>query len=597
MSEAIVFLGLTLPAWITIITIITMFGLMIFTKLPPDIVFLSGMGVLFVSGVLTTSEAMGGFSSESVVTIGVLFIVVAGLVNSGVIQCIVKYVLGVPGSYPKAIVRLMLPVALLSSFLSNTTVVALFMNVVKVWGKKLNVAPSRLLIPLSYASCMGGICTLIGTPPNLIVSGLYMEDTGEALNIFTTTLPGLFCLAVGILSTVALRKLLPERKSPEESFSDTSEYTVELLVPASCPVIGKSVEEAELMNVRGGHLIEILRFDKEIISPVPADEYIFGGDRLMFTGCIDEILDLKRTHGLTNATHNVFTLDEIEKGRKLRTASIEFGSNLIGEKMSQTGFEDENGMVLVAVARKGERIEGSPREITLRAGDTLLLECPASYKVKSTNHPNSHLRFFDSEDIPNIGSKTLVSSLIMLGMILLSTFNIVPLLQSCFIAAFAMLITRCCPVEQAMNSINWNVLMIFAGSICLGTSIEKTGIATELANGILGVCGSNPVVVLTCICLVATFITEFISNTAAAAMFYPIAYQTALSLGVNPLTFCIGLMIATSSSFATPIGSPTHMLVYGMGGYHFTDFFRIGIFMNLIILAANIFIVTLLFPL
>ncbi len=595
--EAILFLGLNLYAWITIITIVCMFGIMIFTKLPADFVFMGGMGILFVTGVLSAQEALAGFSSYSVVTIGVLFIVIAGLTHTGVIQWMVRYLLGSPSTYPKAIVRMMLPVAVLSSFLSNTTVVALFLKVVKVWAKKLGIAPSKLLIPLCYASGMGGICTLIGTPPNLIISGFYMQDTHTELNIFTTMLPGLFCLVVGVLSVVALRKLLPERKSPEESFEATSGYTVELLVPTVCPSIGKTVEDAGLLYVKGGHLIEIVRFDKEIISPVPENEFIMGGDRLIYSGQIDAIMDLKRSHQLVNATHHVFTLNEIEEGRKLRTASVGFGSNLIGEKMSHTDFEKQNGMVLVAVARKGERIDESPRDITLRLGDTLLLECPSSFNDTHRSSLKSTLRFFDSEDIPNIGRKTLISSLIMLCMVLLSTFHVVPLLQSCFLAAFAMLITRCCSFEQARNSINWDILMIFAGSICLGTAIEKTGIATQLANGILGICGTNPIVVLACICMVGVFISEFISNTAAAAMFYPIAYQAAVTLDVNPLTFCIALMIAVSSSFGTPISSPTHMLVYGVGGYRFMDFIKIGIWMDIIILTANIFIVTLLFPL
>lgn len=594
--EAILFCGLSVGAWITIAVILIMFGVMIFTKLPADLVFMGGMTALFVSGVLSAKEALAGFSSTSVVTIGVLFVVIAGLVHTGFIQWIVKYVLGVPGSYPKAIVRLMLPVAALSSFLSNTTVVALFLNVVKVWAKKLKIAPSKLLIPLSYASGMGGVCTLIGTPPNLIVSGFYMSDTGTHLNIFTTTLPGLFCLVVGVLSVLALRRLLPNRKSPEDSFEATSEYTVELLVPTECESVGKTVEEAGLKNVNGGHLIEIVRFDREIISPVPADEYVLGGDRLVYSGQIDEILNLKKTHGLANATHHLFSLNEVDKNRKLRTASVEAGSSLIGKRMSETNFEDENEMVLVAVARKGERIDECPREIALKFGDTLLLETAVSTKLANEAASKARIRFFDSEEIPNIGKQTIVSAMIMLAMVLLSTFDIIPLLQSCFLAAFAMIVAKCCTVDQARDSIDWSILMIFAGSVCLGTAIEKTGIATQLVNGILNVCGTNPYVVLSCICLVATFITEFISNTACAAMFYPIAYHAAVTLNANPLTFCIALMIAVSSSFATPIGSPTHMLVYGVGGYRFTDFMKIGLLMNFIILAANIFIVTLLFP-
>lgn len=226
----------------------------------------------------------------------------------------------------------------------------------------------------------------------------------------------------------------------------------------------------------------------------------------------------------------------------------------------------------------------------------MLLECPSNFK-RSRISDRERLRFFDSEDIPNIGKKTLLSSLIMLAMLLLSTFNIMPLLQSCFLAAFAMLITRCCSIEQAQSSINWNVLMIFAGSVCLGTAIEKSGIAVLMANTLLNVCGDSPLLVLISICLLGTFITEFISNTACAAMFYPIAYHAAITMGVNPLTFCIALMLAVSSSFATPIGSPTHMLVYSVGGYRFSDFMKIGLPMNVIILIANIFIVTLVYPL
>lgn len=594
--DAIVFLGLNLYAWITIAIILAMFILLSVTKLPADLVFMGGMTALLVSGVLTPKEALSGFSSESVVTIGVLFVVIAGLMYSGVVQWIVRYVLGTPASYAKAVIRLMVPVAALSSILSNTSVVALFLNVVKLWAKKLKTAPSKLLIPLSYAACLGGVCTIIGTPPNLIISGFYSQQTGESMNFFTPLLPGLFCIAVGIAVILIFRRLLPVRQSADDNFESTSDYTVELLVPSDCPHIGQTVSEARLVNINGGRLIEIVRFDKEIVTPVPDDEFLIGGDRLVYSGQIDAILELKRTHRLVNAPHMVFSYDDMQKDRKLYTATVGFGCPLAGTNMSENSFEKDYGIVLVAVSRKGERIDKSPRDIELMYGDVLLLECPPSFRTK--NIPaNFGLHFFDSENIPNIGKQTLVSSLIMVAMVLLSTFNVIPLLHSCFLAAFAMIITRCCSIEQARNSINWNVLMIFAGSVCLGVAIEKTGIAVTLANGLLEICGSNPLIVLIAICFLGTFITEFISNTACAAMFFPIAYQSAVTLGVNPMTFCVALMVAVSSSFATPIGSPTHMLVYSVGGYRFTDFMRIGLLMNVIILAANIFIVTLLFPL
>ena len=499
--DSFLFLGFDLYAWITIVTVLSMFTVLLFTKLRADLVFMGAIGILFVTGVLDAKEAFSGFSSTSVVVIGVLFVVVAGLTYTGVLQWIVKHLLGQPKTYAKAVVRLMLPVAGLSSFLSNTTVVALFVGIVKMWSKKLNISPSKLLIPLSYASGMGGVCTLIGTPPNLIISGLYADHTGTAMNVLATTIPGLFCLCIGVLSIIAMRRLLPDRKAPESDSEDTAEYTVEMLVPSTNKFIGETLGYAGLLDVKGGRLIKMRHFDN-VAVPINKNEFIMGGDHMVFAGNIKDILELQTTHGLV----------------------------------------------------KGE-------------------------------------------EVLNIGPKTLISTTIMIAMVVLSALNVMSLLQCAFLAAAAMLLFRCCSPNQAMKAINWDILMVFAGSVVLGLAIQKTGIAERLAFGILDVCGSNPIVVMTAICFVGTFITEFISNTAAGAMFFPIMYEAAEKLGYEPYPFLIALMVSVSSSFATPIGSPTHMLVYGPGGYRFSDFMRIGLLMNLIILAVNIFIVNIVYPL
>ncbi len=593
--ETIEFLGFSLYAWITIVTVLTMFTVLLFTKWRSDLVFLGAIGVLYVTGVLDAKDAFSGFSSTSVITVGVLFVVVAGLTYTGVLQWIVKHLLGSPDSYSKAVTRLMLPVAVLSSFLSNTTVVSLFVNIVKMWAKKLGVSPSKLLIPLSYASGMGGVCTLIGTPPNLIISGLYEEKTGVAMNILTTTVPGLFCLAVGVLSIIAMRRLLPDRKAPESAFESTGDYTVELQVPSDNPYIGQTLGEAGLFHVKGGSLIEMYHFD-DIPLPVTENEPIMGGDHLIYAGQIDELMELAYTHKLVSSDHHIFSMSELDNNSKLRTAYVDFGSRLIGTTIGSSSFEKDNNVVLAAVARRGERIEEAPRNVVLQAGDTLLLICPNNVKL-NTSSLERDLRFFDSSDVPNIGNGTIISTLIMIAMVVVSALGIMPLLQCAFLAAAAMLICRCCNMEQAMKAVNWDILMVFAGSTVLGLAIQKTGIAEWLANGILDVCGTNPIVVMTAVCFVGTFITEFISNTAAGAMFFPIMYEAAEKLGYEPYPFLIALMVSVSSSFATPIGSPTHMLVYGPGGYRFSDFMRIGLLMNLIILAANIFIVNIVYPL
>ena len=588
-------LGFSVHEIITIVTVLSMFTILLFTKLRTDLVFLGAIAVIYLTGVLNAEEAFSGFSSTSVIVIGVLFVVVAGMTHTGVLQWIVKHLMGEPNTYTKAVLRLMLPVAALSSFLSNTTVVAMFVGIVKMWSKKLNISPSKLLIPLSYASGMGGICTLIGTPPNLIISGLYADHTGHTMNIMTTTIPGLFCLCIGVLSIIALRRLLPNRKAPEEDFEATTDYTVELLVPSDNPYIGKTIAETTLNNVHGGHLIELIHYDA-VISPVPDDEVLMGGDRLVFTGLVDEIIDLKDSHQLVNADHHVFSMKEIDKKRQLQSAFVSFGSPLIGKNIRSSDFEKKNNMVLVAVSRQGTRINESPREVVLQPGDTLLLECPRNVDLNKESL-KSQLQFFDSMAVANFGPKTFISVAIMIAMVVLPALNIMSLLQSAFLAAFAMLILRCCSPDQAMKAVNWDILMVFAGSVVLGTAIQKNGLAEQLAFGILDVCGTNPIVVMTSICFVGTFATEFISNTAAGAMFFPIMYETAEELGYEPFPFLIALMISVSSSFATPIGSPTHMLVYGPGGYRFSDFLRIGLLMNLIILAANIIIVNLVYPL
>lgn len=589
------FLGLTGAAWFVVSVVVLVFLLQLFTKLPSDFVFLGGMMLLLVSGVIPAGKVLGGFSSSTVVLIGALFVVICGLVRTGFLQWVVQNCLGSPKNYRWAIVRLMFPVAALSSFLNNTAVVALFTGVVRIWARKLNVAPSKLLIPLSYASGMGGICTLIGTPPNLLISSFYTDETGIELGLFTTTIVGVFCLLVGVLSVVALSGLIPVRVSPEDALQGTQDYTAELMVPTMSDLVGMTVKEAGLNNVDGGRLVEIIRLDSEEVTRVTDDEFIFGGDRLIFSGDVGKILSLRDRNGLVNATHHVFSLDDVDKNRRLHMISVGFKSALLGRRMCDSSFEDANQVVLVAIARNGEVVKGSPREVVLKAGDTLLLECPKNFKM--TRVLDSDLHEVDSETFCHPDMRTLYSSLILVAMVVVSSLGYLTLLQAAFIAAFAMVGCRFCTIRQARASIDWSMLMIFAGSISLGTAIEETGIAEWISQGILVVCDSNPYLALFGICLAGTFITEFTSNTATAAIFFPIAYGTAVNLGVNPLTFCVALMISVSSSFATPIGSPTHMIVYGPGGYRFSDFARIGILMNFIILFANLFITLLLFPL
>lgn len=588
------FWGLSIFGWITIGVIIAKTILMIKTRLPGDIIGLGIIVFLILIGAMPTEMALTCFSSTSVVLVGALFVLATALVHSGLVHWMTSHLLGRPKTLSNALLQLMTPAAVMSAFISSAPVMALMLGTVKMWARRRGITPSKLLLPLSYATTLGGVCTLIGTTPNLVVADIYNSETGKTLDFTCTTLPGLFCLVVGIFIVISLQRLLPVRKCPEETFESSADYTVELIIPADNEHIGETVEDAGLQNVDGGSLVEIVRFDSEIISPVPNDEFLLGNDHLVYSGDINSILHLRNTHGLVNANHIVFnTKDVTERKRKLQMATIDFASPLIGKRMRDISFEDRHGVVLVAVARGGERINEIPRDIVLRPGDTLLLEGTKLLPERFSGE----LHFFDSVALPQDAGKTLGATIILIGMVLLAVLQIMPLLNSCMLAIVAMLAIRCLSIEQLQNAINWKLLMVFAGSVCIGKAMTYTGVSQAVSDSITIVANTSPMISLIILCAMATLITEFTSSASAAAIFAPISITVANSLGVNPVTYCVAIMISVSSTFATPMGSETNTFVYGPGGYRFVDYLRIGLPMNFVMLIANVFITTLVYPL
>lgn len=595
--DEILFLNLSIKAWITIVTVLSIFIVMARTRIPTEVAFLGALTVLLVTGVVTEEEGMAGFGSEPVVVHAAFFVIIAGLMQSGVLYWLTKHVLGDPRNYHRAIVKLMVPTSVLAALLNSVNVVALFIDAVKIWSRKLNTAPSKLLLPLSYAATLGGMCTLLGNSSNLIIAGLYMHQSGQSMNIFAPLLPGLVLTVVGVLLVILFQRFIPSRESAEQSFETTSDYTVELLVPTDNPAVGCSVEEAGLMKVKGGSLVEIVRFDKEIIMPVKKDEWILGGDRLIYAGQINEILELKRTHGLAAADHHVWSINDIDSKRKMRTAYVSFGSELIGTSMTENDFEQKNDVALVAVARQGKRVKGQPREIRLQAGDTLLLECSPKDEEKLEQNNRRSLTFFDSHFVPQLGRRTIYSAVILVMMFLVSTFHLLPLMAITMMAAGAMLVTKCCRMDRVVKYIEWELILILGATVVFSVAITKTGIADEIACDVLNICGSNPYVVMAVMCMLASVVSEFVSDVGSAAVFFPIVYQQAILMGCNPMPFVMSLMLSVTISFASPIGSSTHMLIYGPGSFRFTDFARLGVVMHVVLLAVMLVIVNLIYPL
>ena len=559
-------LGLGFDAWITLVTVIAVMAVLLFTRLRSDVIFLGAIGILFVPGVLDTSEAFSGFVNSSVIIVGIMFVIVSGLSHTGALQQITKPLLGKPKGEVNTLLHLMLPVALLSIFVNNTSVVAIFVRVIKLWSKKLDIQASKLLIPLSYAGVMGGAIAAIATPTTLLLCGMYEKQTGQPLSIFASTLPALACFVVGTLALIVFRRLLPAIKNPESAFENTSEYTLEMLVTSNNRHIGKTIGELELNRQRAGSLVELIHFDDErLVTPVSDDEPLIGGDRLLFAGHVDELMGLAKEMGFVSPDYPVFSIsDKIEK-RQHKTAYICFGSNLIERRLCDTTFEQDYEMTLMAVSRKGERINEPPREVVLQTGD-LLLFVHKPHKRIDTDALKSQLHFIDSLEDTEVGLNALVSTAILIGMVLLSVTGVMPLLQSAFLAAGAMLVFGCCTPSQAMNSIN-----------CLA------------------LCGSHPLLVMIALCLMAAFVTEFVSNSAALALMFPVFYDAAMDIGCNPLPFAISLLLAVNAAFLTPISTPLNLLVYGPGGYRPTDYLRIGLPVKLAYLITSIIVISLIY--
>lgn len=595
LNDNILLWGFGIDAWITIATVMGVIVVMLKTKVRTDAVMLIAIGVLFVTGVLDAKETCSGFSAGTVVVTGVLAVVMAGLRYTGVLQWMLRHVFGLPDSYPSALLRMMVPVSMLSAFVSNTMLTMLFGNVLKRWAKKLDMAPSKLYLPMVYAVQMGGVCTLIGTSTNIVVADLYENATGRAMNMFSIFVPGVACLVVGILFIVGMRRWLPARTSPSAVFETALDYTVELLVPSDNPNICKTLGEAGLYHVKGGNLIDIHHFDREP-SLLSEDEYVVGGDRLLYTGQIDEILELKETHDLVVSDHHIKSMDEINKNYKLCIAFVNFDSRLIGKTIAGSALEQDYNLILVAVARRGKRIEAPPREVPLQAGDTLLFECPRKTNVFAGNL-TSMLQFSDYEEVIKVSPNAIVASLIMTTMMILTALNVVSLLHGTVLAALAMLMFRCCTINQAMDSISWRALMSLAGSIVLGMAISKTGIAQATAMAVINMVGGNPILIMLGVCLAAMLITQFVENVAVTAMFFPIMFHAAMQVGYEPAPFLLALMIAANASYATPIAASPNMLVYGPGGYHFTDYMRLGIPLTILVTITGVAAVVLTYPL
>ncbi len=553
------------------------------TRLSPHLVLVASLTVLSVSGVLSPSEALAGFSNPGLITVAAMFVVAAGLHASGGIDLLVNRFLGRPRSIFSALVRLFIPVIPLSGFLNNTPVVATMIPAINAWSRRIDIAPSKLMIPLSYGAIIGGCLTMIGTSTNLVVSGQYQALTGEeGFSIFAISAVGLPVAAVAVLFMLFfLPRILPDRRE-QRPFENMREFTLEVAIDPDGPLVGMSVEQAGLRNLERVYLVEIDRRES-IVTAVPSEEILRGGDRLVFAGETEAISDLLRINGIVSSINREKApLAEDRAERRLVEVVVSQSCSSIGETVRGSRFHDRYGAIVLAVARNGERVAGNLGNIIIKPGDTLLLEARPVF-VSRQKYNKDFLVMNDLDTVQPRHKKAVLAWGILLVLVAAAGLDLISMLNAALIGAGAMLATGCLSVSQAEKSLDLPVLITIAASFALGAALQKTGVAAILAENIVLLSDGKPWLLLILTYATVSLLTETITNNAAAVIMVPIILAITQQAGLNPEPFMFAVMMAASASFATPLGYQTNLMVYGPGGYRFADFMRAGLPMNLVV--------------
>lgn len=596
-----------IDAAIVLFALAAIIGMLAFTRIAPDAIVVAALTFLLAVpvptdagwklGVLGVREALSGFANPGVATVAVLFVVVAGLRETGAIDAVSQRLLGRPGGVRGAVLRVCAPVCAMSAFLNNTPVVAVMIPALQDWARKLNIAPSKLMIPLSYAAILGGTCTLIGTSTNLVVAGLVVDHTDlRPLRMFDIAWVGVPAAIIGgAFVVLAGPRLLPDRRSPKTVLSDPREYTLELLVPEGSAIAGRTIEQVGFRNLPGCFLVEISRGD-EVLEAVGPEHVLRAGDRLLFAGVVDAIRELARARGLVPATDQIFKLDSPRYRRRLFEAVVSANCPIAGLTIREGRFRNRYNGAVIAVARSGERVRGKIGDIELRPGDVLLIEAPPGFADRHRDSSDFLLVSALEDSTPRQHTRAPVAAVILVAMVALAAFEVYPMLVAAMLAAGAMIVTRCCTVREARRSVRWPTLVVIAGMLGFGRAMDSSGAARLIADSVLDMAGQHPWLALLAVCAVTSLLTEVITNNAAVALVFPIAHAAADRLGVDFTPFVIGIMMSGSASFATPLGYQTNLMVYGPGGYTLADFLRIGVPMNLLMLAVTVTLSPLMFP-
>lgn len=587
---------------------------------PPPAIMLAALVALVLVGVMNPRQAFAGLSNPATLTIAGLFVVARAVRDHARVDQVVERVLGGrprPGedrprrdrgatedvrsthatpatvdarSTRLALLRIPVPVLGLSSVLNNIPLVATLAPVVRGWAERHGVATTHLLIPLSFAAILGGLLTTIGTATNLVVSGMLESQGLPAFGFFEVTWVGLPLAVVGVLVMVALApRVLPDRRSPHERLGTTDrDFAVRLQVAADGPVDHATVEDAGLRDLRTTFLVGLVREGHEV-APVAPDTLLLAGDVLTFVGRVADIRDLVSRPGLVEAERpQTAALDG--DGHDYYECILGSSSRLVGRTLKEVSFRGYYGGAVVAIHRSGERIDAKLGTVRLQSGDALLVLADEQFAERWQGQQDfavivpHHARSRERSSREGLVVAT------VLGMVAASASGLVPIVTSVLGAVAVLVGTRTIRFRRALDALDLDVLLIVAAAIGLGIAMRSSGLADLVADGVTaGAARGSPLLALALVVIGTLVLTELVTNVAAAGLMVPVALQAATQLDADPTGFAVAVAIAASASFLTPIGYQTNTIVYGLGGYRFGDYWRLGL-----PLTATVILVTLL---
>lgn len=589
---------MTLQMWIVIGVIAATFAAIVTEKLRPELAALTGCCVLLAARVLSANDLFPVFGNEAIITVGAMFVLSAALERTGVIASASRLLQALPVRNERFVLLLLLPpVVALSAFVNNTPVVVVFLPIIVTLARQHNLAASKLLMPLSFASILGGSMTLIGTSTNLVASSVGQRFGLEPIGMFEFSPVGLVLAAVGLGMLFIFAPRLPRRETVTSLLDASSErqFLTEAFVPAGSGLIGRTPKSALSGVLRKGRVLELVRHGEVFegnLDQVPLE----AGDRLRVSVDAESVGALKERRGLEMSTAGAdLAVGGTELNRQIECVVAPL-SELAGRTLAEADLRERFGVIVLALHRRGHNLREQLGNIPLRAGDVLLLEA-SDAAIGKLRQGDDLLVLAGGQQMPRRHKRWIAAAAIA-AVVLVSALQILPIAVASLIAVVVVITARCIDAEEAYRAIDWPCLFMIAGSLALGVALEKTHAAEVIAGGfITHVAPFGPWATLSLVILAASVLTNFLSNNAVAALMVPLAIESAHLLHANPRAFLIGVAFGASACFATPIGYQTNTLVFGAGGYRFTDFLRLGLPINLLHWLLASFLIPVFWPL